>query len=67
MRVKNLVLNMVVFLVLIRKLTQIHNKYNSKVQISFLWDKDHLLNYKDSPIDQGPDVFIQLFKNRIQI
>ena len=51
----------------IRKLTQIHNKYNSKVQISFLWDKDHLLNYKDSPIDQGPDVFIQLFKNRIQI
>ena len=50
-----------------KKLTEINNKYNSKVQISFLWDKEHLLNYKDSPIDQGPEVFIELFKNRIQI
>ena len=50
-----------------KKLTQINNKYGSKVQISFLWDKEHVLNYKDSPIDQGPEVFIELFKNRIQI
>ena len=50
-----------------KKLTEINNKYSSKVQISFLWDKEHLLNYKDSPIDQGPEVFIELFKNRIQI
>ena len=51
----------------IKKLTEIHNKYNSKVQISFLWDKDHFLDYKMSPIDQGPEIFIELFKNRIQI
>ena len=50
-----------------KKLTEINNKYKSKVQISFLWDKEHLLNYKDSPIDQGPEIFIELFKNRIQI
>ena len=50
-----------------KKLTEINNKYSSKVQISFLWDKEHLLNYKDSPIDQGPEIFIELFKNRIQI
>ena len=50
-----------------KKLTEINNKYNSKVQISFLWDKEHLLNYKDSPIDQGPEIFMELFKNRIQI
>ena len=50
-----------------KKLTEINNKYKSKVQISFLWDKEHLLNYKDSPIDQGPEIFMELFKNRIQI
>ena len=50
-----------------KKLTEINNKYKSKVQISFLWDKEHLLNYKMSPIDNGPEVFIELFKNRIQI
>ncbi len=50
-----------------KKLTEINNKYKSKVQISFLWDKEHLLEYKDSPIDQGPEVFMELFKNRIQV
>lgn len=52
-----------------KKLYQIHNKYGSMVTISFLWDnpRNHLLKYKDSPIDQGPDVFQYLFKNRIQI
>ena len=52
-----------------KKLTQIHNKYNSMVNISFLFDKtkEGLLNYKDSPIDQGKDVFLYLFKNRITL
>ena len=50
-----------------KKLIDINKKYNSKVQISFLWDKEHILNYKDSPIDQGPEIFMELFKNRIQI
>lgn len=52
-----------------KKLYQIHDKYGSRVTISFLWDdpKNHLLEYKDSPIDRGPDVFQYLFKNRIQI
>ena len=50
-----------------KKLTEINNKYKSKVQISFLWDKEYLLGYKDSPIDQGPEIFMELFKNRIQI
>lgn len=49
------------------KLTQIHKKYNTYVQISFLFDKEYLLNYKDSPIDRGPEIFMQLFKNRIQL
>lgn len=50
-----------------KKLIEINNKYRSKVQISFLWDKGHLLDFKDSPIDKGPDVFMKLFQNRIVI
>ena len=50
-----------------KKLKQIHSKYGSIVQISFLFDKEYILNFKDSPIDQGPEVFMELFKNRIQI
>jgi hypothetical protein len=48
-----------------KKLTDINNKYSSLCQISFLFDKQDLLNYKDSPIDQGPEVFMKLFKERI--
>lgn len=47
------------------KLIGIHNKYGAYVQISFLFDKKSQLNYKDSPIDQGPDIFMNLFKERI--
>ena len=49
------------------KLYHIHNKYHSMVQISFLFDKEHLLGFKDSPIDRGPDIFLDLFNKRIQI
>ena len=47
------------------KLIGIHNKYGAYVQISYLFDKQSLLGYKDSPIDKGPDIFIKLFKERI--
>jgi hypothetical protein len=50
-----------------KKLTAIHTKYNGYVQISFMFDKTDLLGYKDSPIDRGPDVFMQLFKERIML
>ena len=50
-----------------KKLIDINKKYGSKVQISFLWDKEHLLDFKDSPIDNGPNVFMDLFKDRIII
>lgn len=50
-----------------KKLKDIHNKYGSIVQISFMFDLDNKLNYKDSPIDQGKDTFMYLFQNRIQL
>lgn len=50
-----------------KKLKQIHLKYGSNVQISYLFDKQDLLGYKDSPIDCGKEKFLQLFKERIRL
>lgn len=49
-----------------KKLSEINNKYSPYVQISFMFDsKGDKLEYKDSPIDQGAQVFMDLFKNRV--
>ena len=50
-----------------KKLTSFHDKYGAKVQISYIFDKEKLLQYKDSPIDRGMDIFLKLFKERIRI
>lgn len=50
-----------------KKLYNIHNKYGSYVQISYLFDLEHRLEYKASPIDQGEELFLDLFKTRIFI
>lgn len=47
------------------KLYAIHNKYGAYVQISYLFDKEDLLGYKDSPIDCGKDTFLDLYNRRI--
>ena len=52
---------------IIKKLKDIHKKYGSYTQISFLWDKKNLLGYKSSPIDHGPEVFCKLFKERVNL
>ena len=49
------------------KLKTINNKYSGYTKISFLFDKWNLLNYKDSPLDKGKDVFLELFKKRVTI
>lgn len=50
-----------------KKLTKLHEKYGKEVQISYLFDMEDLLEFKDSPIDKGLEVFLHLFKNRIII
>lgn len=52
---------------LVKNFKNIHRKYGAYVQISYLFDKWDLLDYKDSPIDKGKDVFLELFKKRIII
>lgn len=50
------------------KLTDINKKYSSKVMITFVFDKEGTnLGYKDSPIDQGAEIFLKLFKERIRL
>ena len=49
------------------KLKAINNRFSSYTQISFLFDKWNLLDYKDSPIDKGKEVFIELFKKRVTL
>ena len=51
----------------VQKYYQIHNKYGGKVQISYLFDFEQNLDYKDSPIDKGKEVFLNLYNNRIRI
>jgi hypothetical protein len=47
------------------KLVKLHNKYHNYVLISFIFDKKKITSYKASPIDEGPEKFLQLFKDRI--
>ena len=49
----------------VQKLEKIYNKYGSQVNVSFLFDKYGLLDYKSSPLDHGADAFMYLFRNRI--
>ena len=46
-------------------LIKLRNKYKNFVNISFIFDKNMITGYKASPIDEGKDKFLQLFKERI--
>lgn len=49
----------------VKKLRSISNKYNQYCQISFLFDTEDILGYKDAPIDKGKEPFLYLFNNRL--
>lgn len=49
----------------IKKLKQISLKYSKNVLISFIFDTENILSYKSSPIDEGKDKFLYLYKNRL--
>ena len=46
-------------------LLRLHNKYKNFATISFIFDKNMITGYKASPIDEGPEKFLKLFKERI--
>ena len=46
-------------------LLRLRDKYKNDVLITFIFDKHMITGYKDSPIDCGKEIFLQLFKERI--
>ena len=52
---------------LTKKLISINDKYSPYVKISFIFDKNNILEYKDSPIDRGKEIFIRLLQERIEL
>ena len=50
---------------LTRNLTRINDKYKNDVNISFIFDMNMITGYKASPIDEGSEKFLILFKERI--
>lgn len=48
-----------------KNLLSIHSKYKNYATISFIFDKNQITGYKASPIDEGSDKFLRLFKERI--
>ena len=45
-----------------------HNiqKLKEYVEVEYLWDKEDLLDDKDSPVDKGQDVFLKLYEGRLK-
>ena len=50
---------------LTKNLTKLNNKYKNEVLISFIFDKNKITSYKASPIDEGKEKFLKLFRERI--
>lgn len=50
---------------LTKNLIKINEKFSNIVNISFIFDRNMITGYKDSPIDCGKDVFLKLFKERV--
>ena len=53
------------FIHLKNNLMKIYNKFHKDAVISFIFDKRMITAYKASPIDEGKDKFLKLFKERI--
>lgn len=49
------------------KLMGICNRYKQYCNFSFIYDRENLLNLKDSPSDRGEIIFRQLLKRRVKI
>lgn len=50
-----------------KKLTALDRKFHNEIKVSFMFDKEKLLEYKSSPIDHGQEIFEQLMKKRIYL
>ena len=49
------------------KLWNIGKKYQNYCDFSFIYDRENLLDMKDSPTDKGNDIFWKLYRKRVKI
>lgn len=49
------------------KLYNIGKKYQNYCDFSFIYDRENLLEMKDSPSDKGAEVFWKLYKRRVKV
>lgn len=49
------------------KLYNICLKYKNYVNFSFVYDRKHLLQLKEAPVDRGEDIFNKLIESRVRI
>ena len=51
----------------IKNLEKLNDRYKNNINVSIIYDRNMLTGYKDSPIDDGKDIFLKLFKERIRL
>ena len=49
------------------KLWELCQKYKHYCNFSFIYDREGLLNMKDSPTDKGEEVFVRLLDKRVRV
>ena len=49
------------------KLYNICNKYKAYCNMSFIYDRNGLLELKDSPVDKGENIYLKLLQERIKV
>lgn len=51
----------------IKNLEKLHDRFKNDVTISIIYDRNMITGYKDSPIDDGVETFLKLFKERVRL
>ena len=51
----------------IKNLEKLNDRYKNDINISIIYDRNMLTGYKDAPIDDGKEIFLQLFKERVRL
>ena len=49
------------------KLWNIGKKYSNYADFSFIYDREGLLDMKDSPTDKGSEIFWKLYRKRVRV
>lgn len=50
-----------------KHLTNLNDKFKNYINVSIIFDKNMITGYKDAPIDDGKEIFLQLWKERIKL